>query len=119
MRNLLIGLITASFSLTLVVGDLQAAETKSKESKPPTKGEHFDMTGTVKKAEMDPCMLTGLHYWLHPKKGEDVRLSPTSKHDSQALDNAEKNNSSVHVMGTWDETLKCSYVKVSRVAKSK
>ena len=119
MKNILIGLIAVAFGVTLSMTDLQGAQAKSKQSKQPAKGEHFDMIGMVKKAEMDPCMLTGLHYWLHPKKGEDFRLNPTSKHDSQVLDNAAKNNSSVHVTGTWEEAVKCSYVQASKVEKIK
>ena len=119
MKNILIGLIAAVFGVTLGMADLQGAQAKSKQSKEPAKGEHFDMSGTVKKVEMDICMVTGLHYWLHPKKGEDVRLYPTTKHDSQVLDDAAKNNSSVHVTGTWDESVQCHYVRISRVGKLK
>jgi hypothetical protein len=119
MKNIFIGLIAAVFGVTFAMADLQGAQAKSKESKEPAKGEHFDMGGTVKKVEMDICMVTGLHYWLHPKKGEDVRLYPTSKHDSQVLDDAAKNNSSVHVTGTWDESVQCHYVRISKVGKLK
>jgi len=119
MKNKLIGLIAAVFCVTLGVAELQGAQAKSKESKEPAKGDSFDMSGTVKKVEMDICMVTGLHYWLHPKKGEDVRLYPTSKHDSQVLGDAAKNNSSVHVSGTWDEAVQCHYVRISRVSKIK
>jgi len=119
MKNILIGLIAAVFCVTLGVAELQGAQAKSKESKEPAKGDSFDMSGTVKKVEMDICMVTGLHYWLHPKKGEDVRLYPTSKHDSHVLDDAAKNNSSVHVSGTWDEAVQCHYVRISRVSKIK
>jgi len=119
MKNILIGLIAADFCVTLGVAELQGAQAKSKESKEPAKGDSFDMSGTVKKVEMDICMVTGLHYWLHPKKGEDVRLYPTSKHDSHVLDDAAKNNSSVHVSGTWDEAVQCHYVRISRVSKIK
>ena len=119
MKNILIGLIAAVFCVTLGVAELQGAQAKSKESKEPAKGDSFDMSGTVKKVEMDICMVTGLHYWLHPKKGEDVRLYPTSKHHSHVLDDAAKNNSSVHVSGTWDEAVQCHYVRISRVSKIK
>jgi hypothetical protein len=119
MKNILVGLIAAIFAVTLGMADLQGAQAKSKESKEPAKGEHFDMNGTVKKVEMDICMVTGLHYWLHPKKGEDVRLYPASEHQSQVLDSAAKNNTSVHVTGTWDESMQCHYVRISNVAKLK
>jgi hypothetical protein len=64
-------------------------------------------------------MVTGLHYWLHPSKGADVRLEPESKRDSQVLDRAAENNSKVHVTGTWDEAVECHYVKVSKAAEVK
>src|SRR5947209_7475959 len=90
MKNIVIGLIAVAFGATLNMADLQGTQTKSKESKQQAeaKGEHFDMRGTVKKMEIDICMVTGLRYWLHPKRGEDVRLKPMSKHDSQILDDA-------------------------------
>jgi hypothetical protein len=119
MKNLLIGLIAVAFGGALSVANLQGAAAKSKQSKPPAKGEHFDMSGTVKKNEIDFCMVTGLHYSLHPKKGDEVKLKPTSKHDSQILDDAAKNNSSVHVAGTWQQTVECHYVQISKVEKIK
>jgi len=119
MKNVLIGLIAAVFAAMLAMVDLEGAQAKSKTSKDPAKGEHFDMRGTVKKVQMDICMVTGLHYWLHPKKGENVRLYPTSKHDSEVLDNVAKNNSSVHVAGTWEEAVQCHYVQISKVEKIK
>ena len=121
MKNILIGLIVVTFGGALTIANLPGAEAKSKESKQRAgaKGEHFDMTGTVKKNEIDLCMVTGLRYWLHPKKGEDIRLKPTSKHDSQVLDAAAKNNSSVHVSGTWEQAVECRYVQISKVEKIK
>ena len=121
MKNILIGLIAVALGATLNMADLQGAQTKSKESKQQAgaKGEHFDMRGTVKKMEIDICMATGLRYWLHPKKGEDVRLKPMSKQDSQLLDDAAKNNSSIRVWGTWDEAVECRYVQISKVEKIK
>ena len=121
MKNIVIGLIAVALGATLNMADLQGAQTKSKESKQQAgaEGEHFDMNGTVKKNEIDLCMATGLRYWLHPKKGEDVRLKPMSKHDSQVLDDAAKNNSSVHVSGTWQQTVECHYVQISKVGRIK
>jgi hypothetical protein len=75
MKNIFIGLTATVFGVTLGIAHLQGAQAKSKESKDPAKGEHFDMSGTIKKVEMDICMVPGLHYWLHPKKGEDVRYT--------------------------------------------
>jgi len=121
MKKIIVGFFAVAVGGALSMADVQGAQAKSKESKAQTeaKGEHFDMSGTVKKLEMDLCMVTGLRYWLHPTKGEDVRLKPTSKHDSQMLDNAAKNNSSVHVTGTWDQAVECRYVRISKVEKSK
>jgi hypothetical protein len=112
-----IGIVVISLGLTFGVIAVQGAqEPKNKE---PAKGEHFDGSGTVKRLEADPCLLTGLHYWLHPRKGTDVRLEAESKHDSQLLDRAAKANSKVHVTGTWDEAVKCHYVKVSKAQEVK
>lgn len=113
-----IGLVVISLGLTFAVMDIQGAQ-ESKKTKEPAKGERFDGGGTVKRLEADVCMVTGLHYWLHPSKGSDVRLKPESKHDSQVLDRAAKDNSKVHVSGTWDEAVECHYVKVSKAQEVK
>jgi hypothetical protein len=117
MRSM-IRIVVISLGLTFAVMDVQGAQ-ESKKTKEPTKGEHFDGSGTVRRLEADPCLLTGLHYWLHPSKGTDVRLQSESKRDSQVLDRAAKNDSKVHVSGTWDEAVKCHYVKVSKAQEVK
>ncbi|HYY12873.1 MAG TPA: hypothetical protein VE758_00405 [Chthoniobacterales bacterium] len=118
MKNVFIAIIVASLGATFAVTDLQGAK-ESKKTNEPAKGEHFDGSGTVKRLEADVCMVTGLHYWLHPSKGADVRLKPESKRDSQVLDRAAKASSKVHVTGTWDEAVECHYVKVSKAAEVK
>ncbi len=118
MKNIFSAIAVVSLGLTFAVTDLRGAQ-ESKKTKEPAKGEHFDGGGTVKRLEADICMVTGLRYWLHPKKGADVKLQPESKHDSQVLDRAAKNNSKVHVTGNWDEAVKCHYVKVSKAEETK
>jgi hypothetical protein len=120
MKTVLAGLFAVTLALAIAAMPAEAAQKKSKEPKEaPKTGEAFSDTGTVTKNEIDPCMVTGLHYRLHPKSGEEVRLYPKSKHDSMILDQAVKNNSTVRVTGTWKQSVECHYVETTKVEKLK
>jgi hypothetical protein len=120
MKTILSGLFAFVLVAALAAAPTQAAEAKSKENKhTPKAGEAYNGSGMVTKNEIDVCMVTGLRYWLHPKSEEDVRVYPKSKHDSQMLDDAVKNKSTVRVTGTWKTTMDCYYVETSKVGKVK
>jgi hypothetical protein len=120
MKTILSGLSAFALMAALAAAPAQAAEAKAKEEKPtPKAGEAYHGSGTVKKNEIDICMVTGLRYWLHPKSEEDVRLYAKSDHDSKMLDDAVKNKWTVHVTGTWKQTVECHYVETSNVEKVK
>jgi hypothetical protein len=114
MKIVVNGLVAFTlFGLVAATG-LQAAE-KSNEKKTPKAGESFSGTGTVIKNNVDICMVTGLRWALHPEAAEDVKIYPKTKHATDVLDQAAKNNSTVRVSGTWKETVQCHYVETSRV----
>src|ERR1700747_1877291 len=115
MKIVLSGLV-ASALLALAAPAVQAAE-KSSDTKTPKAGESFSRSGTVIKNNVDICMVTGLRWALHPETGEDVKVYPKTKHATQVLDEAAKANSTVHVSGTWKDTMGCHYVETSRVTK--
>jgi len=120
MKTILSGLFAFALVAALAAAPAQAAEAKRKENKhTPKAGEPYHGSGTVTKNDIDICMVAGLRYWLHPKSEEDVRVYPKSKHDSQVLDDAVKNKSTVHVTGTWKQTMECLYVETSKVEKVK
>src|SRR2546423_2783807 len=77
---------------------IQAAE-KSSDKKTPKEGESFSGSGTVIKNNVDICMVTGLRWALHPKKGEDVKIYPKTNQETDVLDRAAKNKSTVRVSG--------------------
>src|SRR4051812_33700526 len=70
-------------------------ETAKSESAP------FEMTGTVTKYTVGICMMRGIDYDLHPKKGEAVHLSDGPRGALKVLGDAVKSGGSVHVTGTW------------------
>src|SRR5213079_1052372 len=117
MKIALSGLV-ASALLALAAPTIQAVE-KSSDTKTPKAGESFSRSGTVIKNNVDICMVTGLRWALHPENGEEVKVYPKTKHATEALDHAAKNNSKVHVAGTWKETLGCHYVETSKVSTVK
>jgi len=118
MKIVLSALLAAALAAGLSAFPAEAAQSKTKEAKPaPKSGEAFSGTGTVTKNDIDICMVAGLRYWLHPKSGEAVRIYPKAKHDSLVLDEAVKNKSSMHVTGTWKETVECHYVETSKVER--
>jgi hypothetical protein len=120
MKTILFGLFAFVLVAALAATPAQAAEAKSKENKhTPKAGEAYHAMGTVTKNEIDICMVTGLRYWLHPKNKEDVRLYPKSNDESQMLDDAVKNKSTVRVTGTWKQAVECHYVETSKVEKVK
>ena len=122
MKNILSGLFGFALVAALAAAPMQGAEAKKKEKETepaPKAGEAYSGSGTVTKNDIDICMVTGLRYWLHPKNKEEVRVYPKSKHESEVLDDAVKNKSTVHVAGTWKETVQCHYVETSKVEKVK
>src|SRR5947207_14833521 len=120
MKNILSGLFLIAVVAALALAPMQVADAKSKATKhTPKAGEAYSGSGTVTKNDIDICMVTGLRYWLHPKNKEEVRVYPKSKHESEVLDDAVKNKSTIHVAGTWKETVQCHYVETSKVEKVK
>ena len=120
MKNILSGLFLIAVVAALAVAPMQVADAKSKATKhTPKAGEAYDGSGTVTKNDIDICMVTGLRYLLHPKNAEEVRLYPKSKHDSKVLDDAVKNEWTVHLTGTWKQAVECHYVETSKVEKVK
>src|SRR5438874_5276885 len=117
MKIVLNGLVAFAL-LALATPIIQAAE-KSGDTKTPRAGEAFSGSGTVIKNNIDICMVTGLRWALHPESGEDVKVYPKTKHATEVLDQASKNNSTVHVNGTWKQTAECHYVETSKVAITK
>src|SRR5438132_2736767 len=117
MKIVLSGLVAFAL-LAFAAPTIQAAE-KSSDTKTPKAGESFSRSGTVIKNNVDICMVTGLRWALHPENGEEVKVYPKTKHATEALDLAAKNNSKVHVAGTWKETLGCHYVETSKVSTVK
>lgn len=119
MKSLLTVLFAFFFSALIVAAPAQAAENKSKDKQTPKAGESYSGSGTVTKNNADICMVTGLRWALHPENGEEVKVYPKTKHASEVLDQAAKNNSTVHVAGTWKETVGCHYVETSKVSAAK
>jgi hypothetical protein len=117
MKIILTG-VAAVTLLLLAAPAIQAAE-KSSDTKTPKVGESFSKSGTVIKNNIDICMVTGLRWALHPENGEDVKIYPKTKHATDVLDRAAKNNSTVHVTGTWKQTAECHYVETSKVTIAK
>ena len=93
---------------------VQAAK-KTSDTKTPKAGESFSRNGTVIKNNVDICMVTGLRWALHPESGDDIKIYPKTKHATDMLDRAAKNKSTVHVTGTWKQTVECHYVETSKV----
>src|ERR671936_308767 len=112
MKTVLAGLFAFTLALAVAAVPAEAAQKKSKEKQAPKTGEAFSDTGTIKKNEADICMVTGLHYWLHPGSGEDIKIYPKSRHESQVLDDAIKKKWTVRVTGTWKESMNCHYVEI-------
>src|SRR5436305_14971864 len=117
MKIVLSGLVAFAL-LALAALTIQAAE-KSSDTKTPQAGESFSGSGTVIKNNIDICMVTGLRWALHPESGEDVKVYPKTKHATEVLDQASKNKSTVHVLGTWKQTAECHYVETSKVSNTK
>ena len=113
MKVFLSGLVAFAL-LALAAPTIQAAE-KSSDTKTPKAGEWFSRSGTVIKNNVDICMVTGLRWALHPENGEDVKIYPKTKHATDMLDRAAKNESTVRVTGTWKQTVECHYVETSKV----
>ena len=111
MKIVLSGMVAFAL-LALAAPTIQAAEKSSDTKKT---GESFSRSGTVIKNNVDICMVTGLHWALHPENGEDVRIYPKTKHATDVLDRAAKNKSTVRVTGTWKQTVECHYVETSKV----
>jgi hypothetical protein len=112
MKILLSGLVAFALFALIVMPATQAAE---KSKKTPKEGQSYGGSGTVIKNNIDICLVTGLRWALHPESGEDVKVYPKTKHATEVLDKAAKNNSRVRVSGTWKETAKCHYVETSNV----
>src|SRR5437016_13781284 len=117
MKVFLSGLVAFAL-LALAAPTIQAAE-KSSDTKTPKAGESFSRSGTVIKNSIDICMVTGLRWALHPESGEDVKVYPKTKHATEVLDQAAKNNSTVRVSGTWKQAVECHYVETSKVTIAK
>src|ERR1700746_252198 len=113
MKIALSGMV--AFALLALAGPTFQAAEKSRDTKTPKTGESFSRSGTVIKNNIDICLVTGLRWALHPESGEDVKVYPKTKHATEVLDKAAKNNSRVRVSGTWKETAKCHYVETSNV----
>ena len=118
MKILLSGLAAFALFALILMPATQAAE-KSSDKKTPKEGQSYSGSGTVIKNNIDICMVTGLRWALHPESGEDVKVYPKTKHATEVLDQASKNNSTVHVNGTWKQTAECHYVETSKVAITK
>jgi hypothetical protein len=119
MKSLLTVLFAFLFTALMVAAPAGAAQSKSKEKQTPKAGQSYSGSGTVIKNNVDICMVTGLRWALHPENGEEVKVYPKTKHATEALDQAAKNNSTVHVAGTWKESLGCHYVETSKVSSAK
>ena len=114
MKILLPGLMAVTLSLLIAWPTVQAAE-KSSDKKIPKTGESYSGSGTVIKNNVDICMVTGLRWALHPENAEEVKIYPKTNHATDVLDRAAKNNSTVHLTGTWKQTMECHYVETSKV----
>src|SRR5215467_8884475 len=99
MKIVFSGLV-AFVLMTLAGPTIQAAE-KSRDTKTPKAGESFSKSGTVIKNNVDICIVTGLRWALHPENSEDVKVYPKTKHATDMLDRAAKNESTVCVTGAW------------------
>ena len=117
MKIVLSGLVALAL-LAFAALTIEAAE-KSSDTKTPKAGESFNRSGTVIKNNVDICMVTGLRWALHPENGEDVKIYPKTKHATEVLDRAAKNKVTVHVIGTWKQTVECHYVETSKVTIAK
>ena len=117
MKIVLSGL--AAFALLAFPAPAVQAAEKASNTKTPEVGESFSESGTVIKNNVDICMVTGLRWALHPESGEDVKIYPKTKHATDVLDRAAKNNSTVRVTGTWKKTAECHYVETSKVTVAK
>lgn len=118
MKILLPGLTALTLSLLIAWPTVQAAE-KSSDKKTPKEGQSYSGSGTVIKNNIDICMVTGLRWALHPESGEDVKVYPKTQHATDVLDQAAKNKSTVHLTGTWKQTVECHYVETSKVTIGK
>lgn len=96
-----------------VAVSVTAKEKETKASKTES-GTAFDGTGTVTKYTVGICMIKGVKYTLHPKKGDAVHLGDGHKHDLKVLEDATKSGGWVRVEGTWDSGAECKFVKVSK-----
>ena len=117
MKIVFSGLVALAL-LTLGGPTIQAAE-KASDTKTPKTGDSFHGSGTVIKNNADICIVTGLRWALHPENGEDVKVYPKTKHATDVLDQAAKNNSTVRVTGAWKQTAECHYVETSKVTVAK
>ena len=118
MKILLSGLAAFALFALIPMPATQAAE-KSSDKKTPKEGQSYNGSGTVIKNSIDICMVTGLRWALHPESGEDVKVYPKTKHATEVLDQAAKNNSTVRVSGTWKQAVECHYVETSKVMIAK
>ena len=114
MKVILNGVLALAL-MALVIPTIEAAK-KSTDTKTPKAGESFSRSGTVIKNNVDICMVTGLRWALHSQGNEDVKIYPKTKHATDVLERAAKNKSSVHVTGTWKQTVECHYVETSKVS---
>ena len=108
-------------ALTLFTADWASAKEPS-EKDSAKQGEPFDMTGTVTKHGVDPCMEGNVQFDLHPPSpAKAVWLSPSSRHDIKVLGDAAKNGGRVHVVGTKKQGLRpdCAYVQTSKCEPAK
>src|SRR5207244_12693170 len=112
MKVFLSGLVAFAL-LALAAPTIQAAE-KSSDTKTPKADESFTRSGTVIKNNVDICMVTGLHWALHPENGEDVKIYPKTKHATDMLDRAAIKKSTVRVTGTRKPTVEPHYLKTSK-----
>ena len=118
MKILLSGLAAFALFALIPMPATQGAE-KSSDKKTPKEGQSYSGSGTVIKNNIDICMVTGLRWALHPESGEDVKVYPKTKHATEVLDQAAKNNSTVRVSGTWKQAVECHYVETSKVMIAK
>ena len=118
MKKVLSSLAAFALFALIAMPTVRATE-KSSDKKTPKEGESYSGSGTVIKNNIDICMVTGLRWALHPESGEDVKVYPKTEHATHVLDQAAKNNSTVHVTGTWKQTAECHYVETSKVTVKK
>jgi hypothetical protein len=119
MKILLSGMTALALATLMMATPTQAAASKSKDKSTPKEGDSYSGSGAVTKNNIDICMVTGLRWALKPDNGEEVKIYPKTKHVTQVLDDAAKNNSKVRVSGTWKKTAECHYVETSKVTAVK